>query len=36
MTDLDGTTYAGQIAGGSTATPQNWIPMRQAVRWDVS
>src|SRR5580658_1413717 len=30
QTDFDDTKYAGQIAGGSTATPQNWIPMRQA------
>jgi isoquinoline 1-oxidoreductase beta subunit len=29
MTDVDATKYAGQIAGGSTATPQNWVPMRQ-------
>ncbi len=29
QTDVDPSKYAGQIAGGSTATPQNWIPMRQ-------
>ena len=29
QTDVDGAKYAGQIAGGSTATPQNWLPMRQ-------
>jgi isoquinoline 1-oxidoreductase subunit beta len=28
--DFDDSKYAGQIAGGSTATPTNWIPMRQA------
>ncbi len=28
--DFDDRKYAGQIAGGSTATPTNWIPMRQA------
>jgi len=29
MVDFDGAKYQpGQIAGGSTATPQNWIPMR--------
>src|SRR5580692_10338084 len=30
QTDFDDRKYAGQIAGGSTATPNNWIPMRQA------
>ena len=29
QTDVDASKYAGQIAGGSTATPQNWLPMRQ-------
>src|SRR5580704_12626793 len=32
QTDVDppgGTRWNGQIAGGSTATPQNWVPMRQ-------
>jgi isoquinoline 1-oxidoreductase beta subunit len=28
--DFDDRKYNGQIAGGSTATPQNWTPMRQA------
>src|SRR5271165_1836911 len=27
--DFDGTRYSGQSAGGSTATPNNWTPMRQ-------
>jgi len=29
QTDVDAAKYQGQIAGGSTATPQNWLPMRQ-------
>jgi isoquinoline 1-oxidoreductase beta subunit len=29
QTDFDPTKYNGQLAGGSTATPQNWVPMRQ-------
>jgi isoquinoline 1-oxidoreductase beta subunit len=27
--DFDDSKYAGQSAGGSTATPNNWTPMRQ-------
>jgi isoquinoline 1-oxidoreductase subunit beta len=30
QTDFDDTKYAGQFAGGSFATPSNWVPMRQA------
>src|ERR1700744_4243945 len=29
QTDFDDKKYSGQIAGGSTATPTNWVPMRQ-------
>src|SRR6202050_2638431 len=28
--DFDDTKYAGQIAGGSTAPPPNWLPIRTA------
>jgi len=28
--DFDDTKYSGQFAGGSFATPSNWVPMRQA------
>ena len=27
--DVDQAKYGGQVAGGSTATPNNWTPMRQ-------
>jgi len=30
QTDFDDSKYALQFAGGSLATPMNWIPMRQA------
>jgi isoquinoline 1-oxidoreductase subunit beta len=29
QTDVDASKYSGQMAAGSTATPQNWTPMRQ-------
>src|SRR5580698_9592923 len=29
QTDFNDRVYTGQIAGGSTATPTNWTPMRQ-------
>jgi hypothetical protein len=30
QTDADDKRYGLQVAGGSTATPNNWLPMRQA------
>jgi isoquinoline 1-oxidoreductase subunit beta len=30
QSDLDTPRYGSQMAGGSTATPRNWLPMRQA------
>ena len=27
--DVDAAKYGSQVAGGSTATPNNWVPMRQ-------
>ena len=30
QTDADDRIYGLQVAGGSTATPNNWLPMRQA------
>jgi isoquinoline 1-oxidoreductase subunit beta len=30
QTDFDDRKYAAQFTGGSTATPTNWVPMRQA------
>ncbi len=29
QTDANDKLYGGQVAGGSTATPRNWLPMRQ-------
>jgi len=30
QSDFDTARYGSQMAGGSTATPRNWLPMRQA------